>query len=132
MVAARLRGAVVREKLKNEEGGNVSSREAGILLGNLSSGAVLNRYKSGRLVGWRESRRNAIRFPRWQFDGGGVIPGLVEVLAILHGATWVDDWAVVLFFLNTRGSLGDRRPLDVLREGDVELVKRAALGFVAN
>lgn len=131
LAAAMVRGVRARETLKNEEGGAVSADEARGFLGNISKTAVLDRFKKGQLLGWRESRQNAVRFPVWQFTTDGVLPGLEEVLAILRASPAVDAWGAVLFFLNTRASLHNERPLDVLRRGDVEAVKRAAQGYVA-
>lgn len=128
--AAMLRGVLARENLKNEEGGSVSAEEARSFL-DITKTAVLDRYKQGKLLGWRENRQNAVRFPVWQFNAtGGLLPGLEEVLAILRASPAVDDWGAILFFLNKRASLNQERPLDVLRRGDVEAVKQAAQGYV--
>jgi hypothetical protein len=60
-----------------------------------------------------------------------VLPGLEEVLAVLRASPAVDDWGAILFFLNKRDSLEAQRPLDALREGKVDAVKRAAYGFAS-
>jgi hypothetical protein len=92
----------------------VSADEARVFL-KLSKPALLDRYKRGRLLGWRE--KNAIRFPVWQFaETGGLLHGLEEVLQALSGKPSYDDWAKLLFFLNARHSLGGKRPLDLLRQ----------------
>ena len=129
LATAMVRGVLARENLKKEEGGSVSAEEAREFLGNMTKTAVLDRFKKGQLLGWRESRQNAVRFPVWQFTPQGVLPGLEEVLAILRGSLGIDDWGAVLFFLNKRASLNQERPLDVLRRGDVESVKSAAEGY---
>ena len=66
------RGLVVREEAKHEEGGNVSADEAARMLG-ISKTSVLERYKKGRILGWREARQNAVRFPYWQFSVDGML-----------------------------------------------------------
>lgn len=119
--AAIMRGLVAREELKMAEGGSYSAEEVRLLLG-ISKAAVLKRYQKGQLIGWREASQNAVRFPAWQFQGDNVLPGLPEVLAIFAEEDWVDDWKRILFFLNARHSLAGKRPLDVLREGDVKRV----------
>lgn len=130
LAAAMVRGVLARETLKNEEGGSLSAEEARRFLGGIAKSMVLERHKKGKLLGWRETRQNAVRFPVWQFTSEGVLPGLDEVLAILRASPAVDDWGAILFFLNRRASLNQERPLDVLRRGDVEAVKRAAEGYV--
>jgi hypothetical protein len=127
--AALLCGALARENLKNEEGGSISTEEARRFLGGISKSMILERHKRGELLGWRETRQNAVRFPVWQFTADGILPGLKDVLAILRASPAVDDWGAIVFFLNKRSSLEQERPLDVLRRGDVEAVKKAAQGY---
>jgi hypothetical protein len=119
------RGLMVREAIKEEEGGHISADEAGRVLG-ISKPAVLERFKKGQLLGWRESRQGAVRFPVWQFTDGGLLAGLPEILPILAQAAGIDDWGKIAFFLNRRNSLKGKRSLDLLREGKVATVKRLA------
>lgn len=130
LAAAMVRGVLAREGLKDEEGGSVSAEEARRFLGDITKQAVLDRYRKGRLLGWRETRQNAVRFPVWQFTEHGLLPGLAEVLAILRASPAIDDWGAILFFLSPRDSLLRERPLDFLRRGDVAPVKAAAEGHV--
>jgi hypothetical protein len=125
LAVAMLRGRVAREELKQEEGGSISAAEAAERLG-LSKTAVLKRYNLGQLVGWREARQGAVRLPVWQFTDDNVLPGFAETLAVLNRASWMDDWARVLFFLNRRDSLQGQRPLDLLRKGKTTPVLSAA------
>lgn len=121
---AILRGHAEKESLKTLEGGHLSADEARAFL-KLSKPALLDRFKKGRLLGWRE--KNAVRFPVWQFGpAGGLLPGLEETLAALRTKPSYDDWAKVLFFLNPRHSLGEQRPLDLLRQGRLEAVLQLA------
>jgi len=123
------RGMEVRQKLAEAEGGSLSSEEAARLL-RISKTAVLKRLEAGRLLAWREERLQAARFPRWQFDEyGQVLPGLIEVLECLKKDQGLDAWGKILFFLQTKTSLGDKRPLDLLREGKVKEVSRAAQAY---
>lgn len=125
LALALLRGRVAREELKQQEGGNISASEAAEKLG-ISKTAVLGRYRNGKLLGWREARQDAVRFPVWQFTDDNVLRGIPQVLAVLNEAPWMDDWARVLFFLNARRSLGGKRPVDVLREGTLNMVVELA------
>jgi len=123
------RGLEARQKLAEAEGGSWSSDEVARLLG-ISKTAVLKRLEAGRLLAWREERLHAARFPRWQFDEHGqVLAGLTEVLDCLNEDKGLDAWGKILFFLQTRSSLGDKRPLDGLREGKVKEVCLAARAY---
>jgi hypothetical protein len=127
---ALLRGIEAREQLKKEEGGSLSADETARVLGLNSKQAVIDRYNKGRLIGWTE-KQGAIRFPVWQFnEHGQTLSGLEEILAILGKGKTLDAWAKVLFFLNSRESLNHRRPLDLLRNDDVELLKGVAQRYI--
>jgi hypothetical protein len=126
---ALARGLSVREAAKQEEGGNISADEAARSL-SISKTSVLEKFKKGQLLGWRETRQKAVRFPVWQFAEGEILAGVPEVLAILSKAPEIDDWGRVMFFLNRRNSLRGMRPLDALREGKVAEVQRLAWGDV--
>jgi hypothetical protein len=130
LALAILRGRVAREELKQQEGGSISASEAAEKLG-ISKTAVLKRYREGKLLGWREARQDAVRFPIWQFTEDNVLPGIPEVMTILNEAPWMDDWGRILFFLNRRSSLDGKRPLDFLRKGRDERVLWAASAEVA-
>ncbi len=123
------RGLEARQQLVEAEGGSLSSEEVARLL-RISKTAVLKRLEAGRLLAWREERLQAARFPRWQFDEHGQVqPGLTEVLDCLQRDEGLDAWAKVLFFLQPRSVLGDKRPLDVLRDGGVKEVCSAAEAY---
>jgi len=126
---ALLRGRVVREELKQEEGGSISSAEAAERLG-ISKTAVLKRYHSGQLLGWKEARQGAVRMPVWQFKEDNMLPGLRETLEVLNQASWMDDWGRVVFFLNRRTSLEGQRPLDLLRTGNTYRVRQSAMDAI--
>ena len=122
LARATVRGLEVRQQLAEAEGGSLSSEETARLL-RISKTAVLKRLEAGRLLAWREERLQAARFPHWQFDAHGqVLAGLEEVLTILHQDERLDAWGKILFFLQEKISLGDRRPLDLLREGRLKKV----------
>jgi len=122
---AAARGLILREEAKQQEGGHLSADEAARMLG-ISKTSVLERYKKGRILGWREPRQNAVRFPYWQFSVDGMLKGLPEILVILGHSTHIDDWGRIMFFLNSRESLRGERPLDALRQGRPREVERLA------
>src|SRR5215207_7044940 len=110
-------GVRARRVLLEAEGGTVSSGQAAELLG-ITPQAVDKRRRAGKLLALPVGR--AYLYPVWQFDErgrGGVLQGLEEVL----GSFGVEDaWMRVSFFLRQYGRLGDKRPLDVLRDGEIE------------
>jgi hypothetical protein len=115
-LAAIERGRIVRERIKRWRGGGISVAEAGRLLW-ISRSAVRRRWRAGMLVGWNEGRR--IVLARWQFRGKRVLPGTEEVLRILDSR---DRWRVILYFFARRESLRKKRPLDLLRRGETQIV----------
>ncbi|MGA2864438.1 MAG: hypothetical protein ABSF95_08110 [Verrucomicrobiota bacterium] len=129
LALALARGLEARQQLAEAEGGSFSSEEAAQWLG-ISKTAVLKRLEAGRLLAWREERLQAARFPRWQFDQHGkVLAGLAEALEGLKQDERLDAWGKILFFLQTKSSLGNKRPLDLLREGKVKEVCLAAQAY---
>ena len=126
---AQVRGLDARQQLAEAEGGSWSSDEVARML-QISKTAVLKRLAAGRLLAWREERLQAARFPRWQFDDHGhVLDGLEQVLEILNQDGRLDAWGKILFFLQEKPGLGDRRPLDLLRQNKLEEVSRAAQAY---
>jgi len=123
------RGLSARQQLIAEEGGSLSADEAAKEIG-LSKTAILNRYHHGNIIGWREERQNAVRFPIWQFSEHHVIPGIEDTLRVLNKEGRVDDWGRMLFFLQKNQRLNSRRPLDYLRENKLEPVLLAAQAYV--
>ena len=68
-------------------------------------------------------------FPRWQFDGDaedGMVPGLSRVL---RSFSLESPWMQAEFMLSPEDRLGDRRPLDALKAGEVEVVARAVSAY---
>jgi len=126
LAAAIARGEKVRQQLAAEEGGSASSTDVAGLL-RVAKSTVIRRWRSHRLVAWKQDR--AVRFPRWQFDGARLLEGIEEILKTFHSD---DQWRVMRYFLSKRVSLGDRRPLDLLREGNVTKVVAHAKAYAAD
>jgi hypothetical protein len=124
LAAALLRGLAVRLKLVESDGGSCSLAQAAQRL-RLPEEAILKHVKASRLVVWRDWREESLpyRFPGWQFEGSGLLPGIVKVLQVFRSA---DQWRVMLYFLSKRLSLGRKRPLDLLRAGEVGKVLQHA------
>lgn len=127
--AALDRGHGLRKKLTEDEGGSVSAQQAAETMG-MSKQAVLKRYHKGQLIGWKEEKQNAVRFPVWQFESGKVLNGLEEVLARLNSDDSMDDYGRLLFFLSQSDFLNGKRPLDCLRKDELHKVLRSVEGYV--
>jgi hypothetical protein len=129
LVNALARGLTVREKMAAQEGGNMSAEETARQLG-VTKQSVLNLYHAGELLAWRTEKQGALRFPVWQFAGNRRLPGLKDVLARLNAGGGMEDWGKIGFFLQTHGILGNRRPLDLIRENKLDPVLKAADAYV--
>lgn len=124
--AAYVRGAAIRAKLRTADGGSLSVGQASGRLG-ISPSTLRRWYRAGKLIAWKEGR-SAMRFPVWQFRGKRVLPGIAETIAALNsGCERVDDYSCMVFFLSSVRALKGRRPLDLLREGDVGTVTQFAM-----
>ncbi len=123
------RGLSARQQLLTEEGGSLSADDAAREIG-LSKTAILNRYHNGNIIGWREERQNAVRFPVWQFNEHRVIPGIEECLKVLNQGDRIDDSGRLLFFLQQNLRLNGKRPIDYLREKQLGPVLLAAQAYV--
>ena len=122
---ARFRGLLAMRELLATEGGALSATDLTSVLG-ISRQAVDKRRKAGALLALEVPRRG-ILYPAWQFtDTGELLPGFVKVLEALAEH---DPWAQARFFLSASARLGERRPLDRLRAGELDRVLAAAAAF---
>ncbi len=97
------------------EGGAYSRDEAARFLG-ISRDALKAHVESGHVVTWTDERGEP-RLPRWQFDAkGGMLTGIRQVLEVFRSG---DEWRVMRYFPGKRVSLGNKRPLDLLRACEV-------------
>ena len=116
----RMRGAIARRALLEQDGGVLSPSNVGELLG-ISRQAVGLRRNTGKLLGV-EGNRGYV-YPAWQFEGNYVLKGFVEVLELLRDD---DPWTQFLFFLSHDDAIGGKRPIALLRAGKTDQVRRAA------
>jgi len=122
--AARLRGVRERERLLSEEGGTWSVEQVAQHL-QLTRQAINHRRKQGTLLGL-DAGRHGFRYPAWQFARTGIVAGLEQVLAALKH---LDPWMQQAFMLGKNTRLKDKRAIDVLRDGNVSSVVKAASAF---
>jgi len=123
LTAAFLRGAEMKRALLRAEGGVMSGPELARHLGITPQGLGKKRDKGQ--VFWLEVGEGCV-YPAFQVGPDGLLHGIREVLSAFQQG---DPWARVNFMLTGDARLGGRRPLDVLRAGDVAAVVRAAHGY---
>jgi hypothetical protein len=121
LAMARLRGIQAKRRILTDDGGMLSAERAGEIL-TISRQAVEKRRKAGRLIGVSLGRRG-FGYPAWQFSERGTLPRLEAVLDALKQH---DAWTKLVFFASENVATDGRKPLDVLRSGDVEKVLVAA------
>jgi hypothetical protein len=121
------RNVEARQRLLDEFGAATSAEiadSAGSTAENRS--ATANRWRHDqRIFGVRH--RDAVYYPGFQFSGDGrPLPAVRDVLEVLsgHGLT---EWEIALWFTTTMGSLGDRRPVDLLNDDPDAVVEAARL-----
>lgn len=120
---AVLRGIAHAEEDLKAAGGTYEVDDVRALLRGVSRQAVDKKVADGSLLAvlGPNGRR---RFPTAQFaDDGSPIKGLREVSAALG---YSSRWAVLNFLVNAHDLLGEERPIDALRRGDVDRVVEAA------
>lgn len=81
--------------------------------------------RAGHLLALRAATGGFV-YPLWQFEGHDVIPGLAAVLAEFDVQ---DPWDQVAFLLSENIYLDDGVPLDELKRGRVDAVRRAARAY---
>lgn len=125
MARARLRGIRRKREVLETEGGFVGTAEAAEILGGISKQAVDKRRERQTILALPRGG-GEYAFPLWQFDEGtkdGLLPGLTK---LLRSFSVEDPWMRAEFMLAPNNRLGGKRPLDALREGEVEAATRAA------
>jgi hypothetical protein len=118
-------------KIMAAEGGSVTAAEAAKLYGGrapVTAEAMRKAAKAAQIIGVQDGLGEWM-FPVWQFsERGGVITGLREVLAALkEGHPAYSDLTPVTFFLNASPYLDGLTPLQALKAGNIEAVKKQAI-----
>jgi uncharacterized protein YunC (DUF1805 family) len=123
LIDARLRGIAARDDVLHAEGGTVDVSAAAHMAG--ISRQAMERRRQRRTVLALSMGRRGYRYPVWQFTPSGVLPGLESVVRL-----FADDggWAAANWLLARNSRLG-ARPLDLLRQGEIEEVGQAARAY---
>lgn len=116
----RLRGAIAKRELLEMDGGVLSPSSVAELL-HISRQAVGHRRTAGKMLGIEGPR--GYLYPAWQFDGDRMLRGIEEIFDLLEDE---DAWSKLVFFVRTNDAASSKRPLDLLRKGRLDAVKRAA------
>lgn len=116
----RMRGAIARRELLEQDGGVLSPSNVGKLLGITRQAVGLRRH-AGKLLAVEGGRGYV--YPAWQFHGTEMVPGIEEIIGLLGDA---DPMTQVIFFLGHDHAIGGKRPIDLLLKGKLEDVRRAA------
>ncbi len=113
----RLRSLGAEEELLQEEGGVLSDASFARAARVNARQTVHNWAAQGKVFTVPRGPRNH-GYPAWQIHHGALLPGLAEVLAVLHGAG-ASPYETLIFFLTPAQALDDKRPLDLLRQGAI-------------
>lgn len=116
----RLRSVGAENKILEEEGGLVSDAQFASALGLKARQSVHNYRVAKKIFALPKGGRNFV-YAAWQVHKRALLPGLEETLAVLAKKR-VTPIGIVLFFLTPAETLGEKRPLDLLRRGVVEEV----------
>ncbi|MGK6316876.1 helix-turn-helix domain-containing protein [Neorhizobium sp. DT-125] len=118
LVPALARNVEHRQQLIERAGGALSAEEAGKVLG-ITRQAVDKRRRAGAILAVREG--SDWRYPACQFADGEVAAGVSDVVRGFEGSS---PWVALDFLLAPDAALAGRSPLDALRGGDREDVRR--------
>lgn len=121
---AKARGLEVRRRLLKEAGGAYEVSEVAGLL-EITPAAVHQRRQRGTLLAIRTASGQWV-YPAFQFDP----PELAnEIGRVLSAFRVTEPWTKLSVLLSTAPSLGGKRPIDALREGDVEGAAEAVASY---
>lgn len=123
LAEARLRGIQAQREMMERAGGLSDATEVGELLG-ISAAAVHKRLQLGQLLAIKHQGRK-LGYPRAQFEGGDVVPGLPQVLGALR-ETAPEPFSQLFFLVSPNALLKGSSPLDALKRGHLQDVLRAA------
>lgn len=123
LTEALLRGSEMKRAMLKAEGGALSAQQLADHLGITPQG--LGRKRERNQVFWLDVGDGYV-YPAFQVGSSGLLPGIRDVL----DAFTVDDpWMRVNFMLTGDVRLGNKRPIDLLRDGKIDDVVTAASAY---
>ena len=121
---AMLRGVEIARRDLVDAGGTYTEIEVQDLLDIRSEQEIDDLVDGGSLLALKTPHQGR-RFPVFQFDEqGSIIDGVGAVRKALHTG---NVWAIMNFMTRPHRPLDDRRPIDLLKVGEVDLVVKAAM-----
>ena len=124
LAAARARGEQAKRDILAEQGDMLTASEVATRLG-CGMDDVERRRLQGLLVALPVDAAKW-GFPAWQFTRDGLLPGLEEVLQSLPEP---GPWSRVMFLQSGDPYLNGQTPLELIRRGDIETVRRLAAAY---
>ena len=124
LLKAKLKGLEVKQQLLCQYGESLNSQEVANLL-CMTRQAVDKRRNNNKLLGLSLGKRG-YRYPVWQFERGGVLPGWESVLTALIE---ISPWGKLQFVLSGDIRLEGKTPLECLQIGEIEKVIAAAKAY---
>lgn len=123
---ALLRGVRLVEQDLKSSGGAYSLAEVQILMRDISRQAVNSRVREGTLLAV-PGPSNRAYYPAIQFTESGMpVEGLKEVR---HALGTENAWMILNFLANADPQLEGRRPIDMLKSGELDKVLEVARRF---
>ncbi|EYF01764.1 hypothetical protein [Chondromyces apiculatus] len=124
LAPARARAVEGVKEILAAEGGTLQVEEAATQLG-ITPAELEQRRAAGKVLGV-ELEPEGYGYPSWQFIGPHMLLGIEEIMPLL-----ADDppLAQMRFFLTSNPRLQGKSPLQMLRHGAVDKVRKAALVF---
>jgi hypothetical protein len=125
---ALLRGKEIAMHDIKAAGGAFTLDEVCQLMGQVSRQVVERRVREGRLLAVPGPSNRRV-YPALQFRADGqVLPGIKDVLAALPTE---NPRAILNFLVNPDSRLDDRKPIDLLKAGQTNLVVQAAANLTS-
>lgn len=124
LMAARTRGEQAKRDILAAQGEMLSADGVAARLGN-DVAEVERRRHDGLLVAL-PLPSGAWAFPAWQFADGELLPGLEDVLRSLPAP---GPWSRILFLQSGDPYLNRETPLELIRRGEIEPVRRLAAAY---
>lgn len=125
---ALLRGRDIALHDIKAAGGAFTLDEVCQLMGRVSRQVIERRVREGRLLAVPGPSNRRV-YPAVQFRADGqVLPGIKDVL---QAVPTENPWAILNFLVNPDSHLDERKPIDLLKAGQTELVVQAATNLAS-
>lgn len=124
LARAKARGVEIKRRLLEDAGGALEAGEVAELLG-ITPQAVHQRRHRGTLLAVQRPNGQWV-YPRIQFEPVEIANRIGDVLSAF---TVEEPWTRLSVLLSASPSLGGRRPIDALREGDVDGAREAVASY---